>query len=657
MKAFIHISSPSTFALRLTSSLKTSSARSVTRIRDNLTCTDDSLRDKGAASVSTLSSMRSDYRRRSRLPSHGRSQSDLGHDDPRLDRDTNTHGIGLNSPSQTTDSHPPILGSTGMHSTVLPIIRKQLEDNTEEDIPEEELYRYTRHRWLTFDEDKKLASRYCKFDIAALSKAAVNAVDCGAKSCVKILKCIEGSYNKALILTLDNGIEVLAKLPNPNAGPSFYTTASQVATHGFIRDILKLPVPPIYTYSAESTNAVGAEYIIEGKATGKPLSSVWYGWPEESQMKFLSQLVEMETKLASLSFRSHGSLYYKKDLLQKDVSVRDFQTPLLHPSSKTFNHTSLREYAIGPSTMAALWAGERAAMNGLDRGPWSTPLAYMASIGTNERKWAQAHAVPQSNPYNPTGEAQSPEGYISLLDRYLQLIPHMAPPPTPTMLSHPDLHLDNIFVDPDTMEITCIIDWQSTLVSEPYFQRSYPQMLILVESRARDDDETDTIGLSPDVNDFLKRLPRLRNHYKTLIEERNPQQWGLKHDLNCYFLTEVVSSIPGSWIQENGFRLCHNLVAATADWEKIAPAGMPCPFHFANEELSVHKRDLKVVADLAQVLDQLEQGGIIPNAGKVLPDDYERALDASRSVKEWFVSRMKTEKAQHLNSRVWPYRT
>ncbi|KAE9964165.1 hypothetical protein EG328_010731 [Venturia inaequalis] len=161
-------------------------------------------------------------------------------------------------------------------------------------------------------------------------------------------------------------------------------------------------------------------------------------------------------------------------------------------------------------------------------------------------------------------------------------------------------------------------------------------MLILVESRARDDDETDTTGSSPDVDDFLKRLPRLRNHYKTLIEERNPQQWGLKHDSNCYFLTEVVSSIPGSWTQDNGFRLCHNLVAAAADWEKIAPAGMSCPFHFANEELSVHKRDLKVVADLAQVLDQLEQGGIIPNAGKVLPDDYERALDASRSVKEWF---------------------
>lgn len=281
----------------------------------------------------------------------------------------------------------------------------------------------------------------------------------------------------------------------------------------------------------------------------------------------------------------------------------------------------------------------------------------MASIGINERMWAQAHAVPQSNPYNPTDEAQSPEGYVSLLDRYLQLIPYMAPLPTPTTLSHPDLHMDNIFVDPDTMEITCIIDWQSTLVSEPYFQHSYPQMLTPVESYAIDNDKTDTTESNPDVNDFLKRLPRLIDHYNTLTERRNPQRWALKHDPNRYFLTKVVSSIPGSWTRDNGFGLCHDLVAAAIDWEKFAPAGMPCPFHFASEELAVHERDLKVVADLAQVLEQLEQGSIIPNAGKVLADDYERALDASRSVKGWFVSRMETKKAQDLNSRVWPFRT
>lgn len=35
-------------------------------------------------------------------------------------------------------------------------------------------------------------------------------------------------------MTMDNGVEVLAKIPNPNAGPAFYTTASDVATRHFV---------------------------------------------------------------------------------------------------------------------------------------------------------------------------------------------------------------------------------------------------------------------------------------------------------------------------------------------------------------------------------------------------------------------------------------
>lgn len=57
---------------------------------------------------------------------------------------------------------------------------------------------------------------------------------------IKILKCSEGLHNKAFILTMDNGSEVFAKLPNPNAGPTRYTTASEVATHELVRKAIHL---------------------------------------------------------------------------------------------------------------------------------------------------------------------------------------------------------------------------------------------------------------------------------------------------------------------------------------------------------------------------------------------------------------------------------
>ena len=111
------------------------------------------------------------------------------------------------------------------------------------------------------NEPENLAMRYRKFKVSALVDAAVNAVGDDATSCkiifssipklrsfriepniatisgVKLLKCTEGQYNMAFLMTMDNGAEVLAKIPNPNAGPAFYTTASEVATRHFVCDL------------------------------------------------------------------------------------------------------------------------------------------------------------------------------------------------------------------------------------------------------------------------------------------------------------------------------------------------------------------------------------------------------------------------------------
>lgn len=49
-----------------------------------------------------------------------------------------------------------------------------------------------------------------------------------------MLKLLEGQHNKAFLMTMNNGDEVVARVPNPNAGPPFYTTASEVASRDFV---------------------------------------------------------------------------------------------------------------------------------------------------------------------------------------------------------------------------------------------------------------------------------------------------------------------------------------------------------------------------------------------------------------------------------------
>lgn len=41
-------------------------------------------------------------------------------------------------------------------------------------------------------------------------------------------------YNKAFILTMEDGKQVIARVPIPNAGRPHFTTASEVATIDFV---------------------------------------------------------------------------------------------------------------------------------------------------------------------------------------------------------------------------------------------------------------------------------------------------------------------------------------------------------------------------------------------------------------------------------------
>lgn len=77
-----------------------------------------------------------------------------------------------------------------------------------------------------------MSQRYVRFNVNELARCAAEAV--GARSCVGISKYPDGMYNKSMLLTMDNGSRVVAKVPNPNAGLPHFTTASEVATMDFV---------------------------------------------------------------------------------------------------------------------------------------------------------------------------------------------------------------------------------------------------------------------------------------------------------------------------------------------------------------------------------------------------------------------------------------
>lgn len=118
---------------------------------------------------------------------------------------------------------------------MLPILRCYFADSRHD---LEALNRFTSGRWL-WDEHQQLACRYVKFDMSNLLKLAASAI--GSKSCVQVIKISEGQYNKVFLLTMGDGREAIAKLPNPNAGRPHFTTANEVATMDFVQAPFPFP--------------------------------------------------------------------------------------------------------------------------------------------------------------------------------------------------------------------------------------------------------------------------------------------------------------------------------------------------------------------------------------------------------------------------------
>lgn len=219
--------------------------------------------------------------------------------------------------------------------------------------PDHPFFNYTSGRWL-IHETAQLEKRCLKFDVQALKDVVMSTCP-GASSVISMEKLPEGNFNKVLLVQLDNGREVVARLRNPNAGPVNLVTASEVATMEYARRKLGVPVPRVLGWcSNRNDTPVGAEYIIMEKAPGIEIFRIWPDLDHLQKIKLVRELVKIEGKLAAATFPAHGSLYF-----------RDFAEaeglPLVHEAVND-------DFVVGPSVSPTFWDDERERMD-VDRGP------------------------------------------------------------------------------------------------------------------------------------------------------------------------------------------------------------------------------------------------------------------------------------------------
>ncbi|KMP00483.1 hypothetical protein CIRG_00625 [Coccidioides immitis RMSCC 2394] len=79
--------------------------------------------------------------------------------------------------------------------------------------------------------------------------------------------------------------------------------------------------------------------------------------------------------------------------------------------------------------------------------------------------------------YRSLTETKNPEEALSLLSQYLDAVKFLALTDTESsgnVLSYLDLYFDNVFVNPETHQITRIADWQGVTVALLFFHTDVP---------------------------------------------------------------------------------------------------------------------------------------------------------------------------------------
>ncbi|GKZ66423.1 phosphotransferase enzyme [Aspergillus niger] len=420
-------------------------------------------------------------------------------------------------------------------------------------------------------------------------------------------KIREGSYNKSFKLIMDNGKTVIARIPNPNAGPTNLTTASEVATMDLVSRGACVEL------AVNSTNRVGAEYIVMENATGSNLADVWADMDLEHKVQTMKNIKDAPPGSQPAIVEGDN---YPLEVRQK-IAER---------------------FSIGPVVDTAFWSNERGSMN-IDRGSWTSAIDYIRALANQEISWIKEYAIPRS-PDDPlfTSYSQShPAEHNSLLQKYLTVTPHLIPRDKDILgsfLWHTDLRTPNIFVD-NSGHITSITDWQSTWAGPLFLEGRHPHFL----------DYTGDLLLKPPKDfkqldndtqkDLREKISRsiLLYLYEKYTAKKNPLLDKLLRYPNGKILTHPIHFVGNTW-DGDILPLRELLIRIQNNWTTLhhTDPTTKCLITFTPNEIHKHHKDSEGWNEVQDFWDALS--GILSRDGWTSYETYDQAVSIYSQIQD-----------------------
>ncbi|KAK2807855.1 hypothetical protein FQN50_005244 [Emmonsiellopsis sp. PD_5] len=322
--------------------------------------------------------------------------------------------------------------------------------------------------------------RNATFEVDALCRLASSLRQGRVCSCDVNQTPADGSFSWVVFLTFDDGVEWVFRSPHDDGAIRSTETnntllASEAATLKYIKSHSAIPVPEVYAYSCSRDNDIGVPYILMSKASGFPLSKKWKSLGShkttlslKEKSKILSQLGLITWQLSQLRFDKIGSLFEEE-------------------------HGHLQ---VKSCLSRGLVVSERDTLEDLPRGPFTSEKEYFDALVSGFMQHAEClqlshhcffaplptrHLYDDDHEYRKASDqwnnfvtleakidgSDNRLDYIVIGDCLREIVSNWLEEtsgPSQNIshnrfpLHHPDLNVNNIFVDHDC-KITCIIDW------------------------------------------------------------------------------------------------------------------------------------------------------------------------------------------------------
>lgn len=267
-----------------------------------------------------------------------------------------------------------------------------------------------------------------------------------------------------------------------------------------------------------------------------------------------------------------------------------------------------------------------------------------------------------------------PHEMLDLIDRYLQLAPAMVPPHStedtdinsPT-LWHPDLHLNNIFVDPESKKITHVIDWQSAW-SLPLFYNSHvsdaikhngPALTVLDDLDSWPEPPENYHSLPPEEKRYIDiaiSSEVLHKYYLSSTQAKTPRRWVvLQRAAELGLRTAPVAWVQRVWCDNEIFFLRYTLLNIANRWEELCPDAGPCPWVFTKDELAAYEHEKENRGYVSVILSHFKDNWGVPTNGYIEIERFAEVQDEMKKIRAEFVESADDEDEKQLVEKIWPY--